>query len=85
MPAIYSGDSKIRGVSIEYEVIRFRRRRMARHLQLHHAVERVGKEAATFHPVAEDDSFVCGSFGDDHLSQHSYKVSTQMHILEGSI
>ena len=54
-------------------------------LQCHHAIERVREEAATFHPVAEDDSFVCGSFGDDHLSQHSYKVSTQMHILEGSI
>ena len=69
MPAIYSGDSKIRGVSIEYEVIRFRRRRMARHLQLHHAVERVGKEAATFHPVAEDDGFARVSFRNDHLGR----------------
>ena len=37
------------------------------HLQLHHAIERVGKEAATFHPVAEDDGFACVSSRNDHL------------------
>ena len=38
-------------------------------LELHHAIERVRKKAATFYPVTKDDGFALGSFREDHLGR----------------